>query len=163
MKKAPLTLFIVTLLSCNTLNKQSIRLNMPPGQSKGAASLAVMPFNLQYYHGKKFSGAVVADLFASEFLRQGFQMADRHQLQKVLKEQGLQQSGAFDEGSLAEAGRLLGVEAMVFGSVSGEGENYLLTAKCISVEKGTLLWSLSADYANPRAIVSKISHHWPAR
>ncbi len=50
-----------------------------------------------------------------------YQVIERDQLQKVLKEQRLSLSGALDEGSAAEVGRLLGLDVIIMGSVSYSG------------------------------------------
>ena len=50
-----------------------------------------------------------------------YQVIEREQLQKVLKEQRLSLSGALDEGSAAEVGRLLGLDVIIMGNVSYSG------------------------------------------
>ncbi|MFK5854700.1 MAG: CsgG/HfaB family protein [Bacteroidota bacterium] len=50
-----------------------------------------------------------------------YQVIEREQLQKVLREQRLSLSGALDEGSAAEVGRLLGLDVIIMGNVSYSG------------------------------------------
>ncbi len=47
-----------------------------------------------------------------------YQIIERDQLQKVLSEQRLSLSGAIDESSAAEVGRLLGLDVIIMGNVS---------------------------------------------
>jgi hypothetical protein len=47
-----------------------------------------------------------------------YQVIERDQLQRVLKEQRLSLSGALDEGSAAEVGKVLGLDAILMGNVS---------------------------------------------
>jgi tetratricopeptide (TPR) repeat protein len=47
-----------------------------------------------------------------------YQVIERAQLEKVLKEQRLSLSGALDENSAAEVGRLLGLDIIIMGNVS---------------------------------------------
>ena len=47
-----------------------------------------------------------------------YQVIERSQLEKVLKEQRLSLSGALDESSAAEVGRLLGLDIIIMGNVS---------------------------------------------
>lgn len=47
-----------------------------------------------------------------------YQVIEREQLQKVLKEQRLSLSGALDENSAAEVGKVLGLDAIIMGNVS---------------------------------------------
>jgi len=64
-----------------------------------------------------------------------YQIIERDQLQKVLKEQRLSLSGALDEGSAAEVGRLLGLDVIIMGSVSYSSVD----------EKGTTLLGLASS------------------
>ncbi len=47
-----------------------------------------------------------------------YQVIERDQLQKVLKEQRLSLSGAIDESSAAEVGKILGLDVIIMGEVS---------------------------------------------
>ena len=64
-----------------------------------------------------------------------YQIIERDQLQKVLKEQRLSLSGALNEGSAAEVGRLLGLDVIIMGSVSYSTID----------EKGTTLLGLASS------------------
>lgn len=47
-----------------------------------------------------------------------YQIIERDQLQQILKEQRISLSGAIDEGSAAEVGRILGLDIIIMGNVS---------------------------------------------
>lgn len=67
-------------------------------------------------------GSGVSDIFATEAFRSGrFVVTERDQLVDVLREQDLGRSGRVDPESAAEAGRILGAEILVFGSVTEFG------------------------------------------
>ncbi len=64
-----------------------------------------------------------------------YQVIERDQLQKVLKEQRLSVSGAINEGSAAEVGRILGLDVIIMGNVSYNNVD----------EKGTSLLGLASS------------------
>ncbi len=97
-----------------------------------------------------------------------YQIIERDQLQKVLKEQRLSLSGAIDENSAAEVGRLLGLDVIIMGNVSyssvdekgssllglasSSGSNCLTrkvnakgTLKMVSVETAQIIGTKSAE------------------
>ncbi len=64
-----------------------------------------------------------------------YQVIERDQLQKVLKEQRLSVSGAINEGSAAEVGRILGLDVIIMGNVSYNHRD----------EKGTSILGLASS------------------
>ncbi len=67
-------------------------------------------------------GRGVGDIFMTEAFRSGrFVVTEREQLAAVLQEQDLGLSGRVDPESAAEAGRILGAEVLVLGSVTEFG------------------------------------------
>ena len=97
-----------------------------------------------------------------------YQIIERDQLQKVLREQRLSLSGAIDESSAAEVGRLLGLDVIIMGTVSyssvdekgssllglasSSGSNCLTrkvnakgTLKMVSVETAQIVGTKSAE------------------
>lgn len=67
-------------------------------------------------------GRGVSDVFATEAFRSGrFVVTEREQLAAIVREQDLGRSGRVDPASAAEAGRILGAEAMALGSVTEFG------------------------------------------
>ncbi|MCF6342929.1 MAG: CsgG/HfaB family protein, partial [Bacteroidales bacterium] len=74
-----------------------------------------------------------------------YEVIERDQLEKIMKEQKLSLSGALDENSAAEVGRILGLDVIVLGNVSytntDEMSNSELTGSCLKrtvTAKGTL-------------------------
>ena len=67
-------------------------------------------------------GSGVADIFVSEAFRSGrFRITERAELDKVLLEQNLAQSGRIDPSTAADVGRITGAEIIVLGSLSEFG------------------------------------------
>lgn len=124
------------------------------GSSTGSASvgqvrtdsrplLAVLPFE-----GKKVDAdevAIISEALASDLMRTGrVRVMERGQMDKILKEQGLQSSGLCDGGECAvEMGRLLGIDQMVVGSVGQLGRTYIISARLVSVATGEVIRSSS--------------------
>jgi len=67
-----------------------------------------------------------------------YQIIEREQLQQVLKEQRLSLSGALDENSAAEVGKVLGLDVMIMGNFSYTSND----------EKGTSLLGLTSSGSN---------------
>lgn len=63
------------------------------------------------------SGIMVADIFAKNFLRTGYDVVERNDLAKVLAEQHLDTVGAISNDQLRTIGKVSGVDAIISGSV----------------------------------------------
>lgn len=86
---------------------------------------------------------VVTDQLVTEFLNKGrYQVLEREQIDRILQEQGFQQSGACDtEGCLVQVGQLLGVDAMVSGSISRIGKLHVVSVRVTDVQDGRILFA----------------------
>ena len=73
-------------------------------------------------------------------------LVDRKLLQKILEEQGLQQSGCTTDECVAEVGQLIGAQFMINGSVGKIGDSYAIDAKMVSVTTGVAVRSKSVSY-----------------
>lgn len=62
--------------------------------------------------------AGVEDIFAKYLLRSGFTVIERSQLERILSEQKLNMSGALDQETLKQIGKVSGVDALVLGSIT---------------------------------------------
>ena len=73
-------------------------------------------------------------------------LVERNQMNEILQEQGLQQSGCTSSECAAEVGALLGVQNMVSGSFGKLGNTYTVDAKMFSVETGATIRSSSKTH-----------------
>jgi hypothetical protein len=64
------------------------------------------------------SGATLAGVFERFLLEERYQVVDRAKVEKILKEQHFQLSGAVDPSQAVEIGKILGVDALLFGNVT---------------------------------------------
>ncbi|MCB9496879.1 MAG: hypothetical protein H6686_08360 [Fibrobacteria bacterium] len=85
----------------------------------------------------------VGDALATALQNSGrVRMLERSRIDEILAEQGFQQSGACDQGECAvEAGRLLGVEQLVVGTLGRVGTSVQISARRIDVGTGEILAS----------------------
>jgi len=67
-----------------------------------------------------------------------YEVIDRGNMNKILKEQKLQMSGCISGGCVVQAGQLLGVGKIVTGSVGIVGKTYHLTLQLINVQTGKI-------------------------
>jgi len=80
--------------------------------------------------------------------RGGVRMMERSQMEKILQEQGFQNSGACDKNECAvQMGKLLGIDQIVVGSVGKLGNSYMLNARRVDVATGEILGSTSRTVA----------------
>jgi hypothetical protein len=70
------------------------------------------------YPGAAGSGEITASAFEMHLLKMGYSVVERRQINKVLSEQALDLTGSIDQATLRKLGKLLGVQAIVLGSVT---------------------------------------------
>jgi uncharacterized protein DUF1566/curli production assembly/transport component CsgG len=81
----------------------------------------------------------LTDSVRREIVRSGkYEVMDRGNMDKILKEQAFQMTGCTAKECAVEAGQLLGVGKIVVGSVSIVGKTYLLSLSLVNVETGKI-------------------------
>ena len=84
-------------------------------------------------------GKGVAEILLSALAKtEKYQVVERQQLAKVLKEQKLQMTDLVDPKSAVEIGKLLGAETIVTGSIVKMGKTYTITPRFIEVKTATV-------------------------
>jgi hypothetical protein len=135
---------LLGLIISNPVHSKTV-LADPAAQSK--INYAVMPLK----NGDGVSAgeaSLITDRLRIEiFQTHKVNIMERDQMQDVLQEQGLQNSGACnDDACLVQMGQLLGVERMVTGSLGRLGTTmFMLNLRVIDVSTGQLLSVESAD------------------
>ena len=79
-----------------------------------------------------------------------YQVVERNNMDKILKEQKFQNSGCTDSECAVEIGQLLNTDFIVIGSVSEFGSMYSIDARLIDVAQGKGL--ISAEYSTENSI-----------
>lgn len=70
-----------------------------------------------------------------------FEVTDRNNMEKILGEQGLQQTGCTTEDCAVKIGNLLNVQKIIIGNLSKLGNTYYATANIVDVETGRIVIS----------------------
>ncbi|MDY6933307.1 MAG: CsgG/HfaB family protein [Spirochaetota bacterium] len=78
-----------------------------------------------------------SNMLRSEFINIGtFTIVERAQMDMILKEQGLQQTGCTDQECAVQMGRLMSARKILVGEVSPMGKSIIMTVRIVDVEKG---------------------------
>ncbi len=81
--------------------------------------VAVMPFKITASSTPREVGTGMTDVMMDAMLNSGcFQVVERDRLDDIMKEQGLGMSGAGDDNSFAQVGKLAGAQILVFGTIT---------------------------------------------
>jgi len=90
------------------------------------------------YAGQSGSGQLVSQALEPYLLRVGYNLVERSQVQKLLQEQAFSQTPAVSPETAEAMGRILGVDAVVMGSVTGfvpeRSDTYLQTVQNVSYD-----------------------------
>lgn len=95
----------------------------------------------------KNDAAIISDRLREALVQSGkVRVLEREEMDRILKEQAFQQSGACDQSECAvKIGKLLSVDRMVVGTVGRIGELYTLGARILDVGTGEVLFTASRD------------------
>ena len=74
--------------------------------------------NFSDYPGAMGSGEITAGAFEAYLMKAGYSVVERRQIGKVLSEQAMDMTGTIDQATMRKLGKLLGVQAIVLGSVT---------------------------------------------
>ena len=124
MKRALIALLLATALS-HTANA---------GESE-KMRIAVMDLKSDTVSPKTTSA--VSNILRTELTDAGiFTVIERSQIDTILNEQGLQQTGCTDQACVVEMGKLLSARKMLVGELSAIGGSIIITVRIVDVEKG---------------------------
>ena len=73
-------------------------------------------------------------------------LIERKAVEKIMEEQGFQQTGCTTDECAAEVGQLLGVQFMVSGNIGRMGKKYTIDCKMFSVETGETVRAKNANF-----------------
>jgi TolB-like protein len=94
----------------------------------------------------KSIGSALSDALINEVVHAGtYNVIDRANRDRILKEQGFQQLECVKEECRVEAGKLLGVGKIVVGSITRLGQSYIINLQVINVESARVENSVSSQ------------------
>jgi TolB-like protein len=119
--------------------------------------LAVIEFKtLADKGGNAQLGVMVSEMFTTEVVNSdAFKIVEREQLEKVLKEIAMAQSGIIDTTTAQEIGRMLGADAIITGSVIRIQSNLRIDARIIEVETGVVVSAVNRFCTEELADISR--------
>ena len=81
----------------------------------------------------------VQDILYTNLIQRGMAVVEREKLEQVLEEQKTSFTGMIDLATAAKIGKMLGVEAVVVGTVADMGNSVDIRARLVDVEKGVAI------------------------
>jgi TolB-like protein len=101
----------------------------------------------EFTYGDEFNDFTrnVQDILYTNLIQRGMTVAEREKMEQVLNELGESFSGMIDSFTAAEIGKMLGVEAIVVGTVADMGNSVDLRIRLVDVEKGVAITAAQID------------------
>jgi TolB-like protein len=156
-KTAPIPFLAALLIistACPAISGEYDRVAFELGraaQNHGKVRVAILPFQSV---GKKsaVAGAVVSEKLVAAVMSRGeLEVVERTLLSSVMREQKLMHSGAVDIGSIKELGRILGVDALIAGTVLElQDGRFEVNSRLIDTQTARVLG----------AVVAKVEKDW---
>jgi TolB-like protein len=118
---------------------------------------AVVEFSERGNLGIQDAGAIIAEWLTTALNKTGaFEVYERLSLSSIMQEHQLNQSGMLDDATIAEVGKMKGVEAIITGSIVKFGDIISVTAKVIDVETAKIIKSTDIKVNDINSISSEI-------
>jgi len=135
-----------------SLNSEKSRIKVQREKIK----IGVIEFQSLNEEAKKdILGKVFSEVLTTSFVNsEAFRMIEREQLEKVLKELQLTQTGIIDTAYAKQVGKMVGADAILTGTVIKFGDDLRVDARIIDVESGIIL---TAEKAMGKADLKSIS------
>lgn len=134
--------FLLSVISCGSGVKFITSPNYDYTKLK---NIAILPFT-----GNTDFGSTFADLLGLNLMEAGFTIITRSEIDKILEEQGMQQSDLMDENQIVKTGKLLGVDAMMFGEIV-DAKSGALHIRLIDIETAQLIGGMTYRDGEPLA------------
>jgi TolB-like protein len=114
----------------------------------------------EFTYGNEFNDFTrnVQDILYTNLIQRGMTVVEREKMEQVLEELGESFSGMIDSSTAAEIGKMLGVEAIVVGTVADMGNSVDLRARLVDVEKGAALTAVQIDVVKDPTIIKILSN-----
>ena len=121
---------------------------------KGAKNLAVVGFSEINGYQSAMTDYLTEEFTTALFTVGDFSVVERSQLARVLKEQEFYATGIFDKDHIAELQKLLGVDAIVAGTVTRIGKQLRINVRVIDVETARVFGAAAATIENDPLVES---------
>ena len=113
----------------------------------------------EFTYGDEFNDFTrnVQDILYTNLIQRGMTVVEREKMEQVLNELGKSFIGMIDSSTAAEIGKMLGVEAIVVGTVADMGNSVDLRARLLDVEKGAAITAAQIDVVKDPTITGFLS------
>ena len=113
----------------------------------------------EFTYGNEFNDFTrnVQDILYTNLIQRGMTVVEREKMEQVLNELGKSFSGMIDSSTAAEIGKMLGVEAIVVGTVADMGNSVDLRTRLVDVEKGAAITAAQIDVVKDPTITGLLS------
>ncbi len=136
-------LAMIALLGCAAQPITNIGLDRAALREENIQRIAVLVFESPQDDPQ--AGSHISKLLEVNLLKTGlYRVAERGEIEKVLKERGFGAVSSSDRKTLQQLGELLQVDGIIFGAVSRYNRfNLGFTARLVSIKTGLVVWSIS--------------------
>ncbi len=142
----------------NNLTNQMVKSFTQERKSK----IAIMEFPDLHGTISEFGKFIPEELTTRLFMTRRFEVLERQLLNKILEEQNLGISGLLDASSAAQIGKLLGVDAIVTGTVTDMGNMIRINARMIATETAGVFAVASVSIEKEPHIVAMMNRTSPS-
>ena len=117
-------------------------------------TIAVVEFSDLKGNVTNFGRFLSEELITRLYQTKKFKVIERQQLNKIIAEQKLSLTGVIDPASAQKLGRVLGVDSIVFGSISDLVRTLKINARLISAETGEVFAAAAIDIVKDDVVTS---------
>ncbi len=112
----------------------------------------------EFLYGERFNNLSrdIEDRLYTAMIQRGMHVAERKRLTEILEEQAIEWTGLFDLSSAAELGKLLGVEGVIIGSITDQGETIVIRARLVDVETAQAITAAAVSVNKTPTIVNAL-------
>lgn len=144
----------------NSLNSQLLNLTdqiIANLSQESKSKIAIIEFSDLNGNVTEFGMYLSEELITRLYLTHKFEVIERQLLNQVIAEQKLGMSGLIDDESAIAIGKLLGVDAIVTGSVTDLGVSLKVNARLISTETGAVFAVAAAEFSKDEKVTTLLS------
>lgn len=125
--------------------------------AKQKTTVAVVEFTDLQGNVTDFGRFLAEELITRLYETEKFRVIERQQLNKVIAEQKLSLTGVVDPASAKQLGRILGVEAIVSGTITNLSQSVKVNARLISTETGEIFAVASTEIFKDESVVGLLN------
>ncbi len=113
----------------------------------------------EFPYGERFNNLSkdIEDRFYTAMIQRGVQIVERERLTEILAEQAMEWTGLFDLSSAAELGKLLGVEGVLIGSLTDQGETLAIRARLVDVGTAQAITAAAVSINKIPAVITALN------